>query len=82
WNGTDWSIDPGTGLKSRNFEEEINSKLQDLNASDGQLFLLSIKYHNAQGDVSAPNAVTWLEDPWLPTGEDIRGLFKLEVCIW
>ncbi|MEM2924366.1 MAG: hypothetical protein QXJ68_01585 [Methanocellales archaeon] len=82
WNGTDWSIDPGTGLKSRNFEEEINSKLEDLNASDGQLFLLSIKYHNAQGDVSAPNAVTWLEDPWLPTGEDIRGLFKLEVCIW
>lgn len=82
WNGIDWSIDSETGLKSRNFEEEINRKLQDSGAQDGAYFLLSIKYHNAQGNVSAPNAVTWLEDPWLPTGKDIRGLFKLEVCIW
>jgi hypothetical protein len=82
WNGTDWSIDLVTGLKERNFEDEINNKLQDLGASDGQKFLLSIKYHNARGNVSAPNTVTWLDDPWLPTGKDIRGLFKLEVCIW
>jgi hypothetical protein len=82
WNGTDWSIDPDTGLKERNFEEEINSKLKDLGASYGQQFLLSIKYHNARGNVSAPNTVTWLDDPWLPTGKDIRGLFELEVCIW